>query len=147
MFSGRGFKPPKDDSKYSWTSHVVHKMIQYGISEGRIKRIIRFPKRIEEGIAPNTVAAMQPAFVKTMADKPSSNNKPTWTQEIWVMYRLAKRGNSKSETLNPKQKSPFKQFSLNQPKLKIITVWRYPGVSPERDAVPQEIIQEVQRLL
>mgnify|MGYP001590393069 CR=1 FL=1 len=55
-----GFKPPKDDQKYQWTQHVKDKMIYYRISEGLVKRIIRFPKRVEVGVAPGTVAVMQP---------------------------------------------------------------------------------------
>jgi len=103
-------KPPKDDKKYSWTNHVWSKMRFYGISESRIKRIIRFPKRIEEGIVEKTVAVMQPAGTKRY-------------QEIWVMYKLSRS------------------------KLKIITAWRYPGKSPERDPIPAEIIQEIKSIL
>ncbi|HLC99615.1 MAG TPA: hypothetical protein VJC11_01480 [Patescibacteria group bacterium] len=69
------FKPPKDDHKYKWTQHVQQKMMYYGISESLIKRISRFPKRSGEGIAPGTIAAMQPT---------SNKKKP---QEIWVMYQ------------------------------------------------------------
>jgi len=32
-------------------------------------------------------------------------------------------------------------------KIKVITAWRYPGVSSKRDPVPEEIIREVQSLL
>ncbi len=32
----------------------------YGLSESRVKRVIGFPKRVEEGIAPDTIAMMQP---------------------------------------------------------------------------------------
>lgn len=67
-------KPPKDDAHYSWTYHVAEKMRHYGISEGRVKRIIRFPKRTEEGIVEDTIAVMQPAGTKRY-------------QEMWVMYR------------------------------------------------------------
>ena len=104
------FKAPKDDQRYSWTRHAFMKMRYYGISEGRIKRIIRYPKRIEEGIASNTIAVMQPTGTKRY-------------QEIWVMYKLHKS------------------------KIRIITAWRYPGKSPERDPIPVEIIKEVRRLL
>lgn len=85
-------------------------MMFYGISEGRIKRIIRFPKRLEEGVVPNTIAVMQPAGTKRY-------------QEIWVMYKISK------------------------PKLRIITTWRYPGKSTERDPIPKDVIEEVRRLL
>lgn|SRR3989344_1159571 len=121
------YKAPKNDSKYSWTNHVFQKMQFYGISEGRIKRIIRFPKRYEGGIAPNTVAAMQPAGTKRY-------------QEIWVMYKII--GGRK---LDIKGLGSAK-FGTEK-KIKIITAWRYPGESPERDPVPEEIIKEVQTLL
>lgn len=120
-------KPPKEDSKYSWTNHVFQKMQHYGISESRIKRIIRFPKRYEEGIAPQTVAAMQPAGTKRY-------------QEIWVMYKLT--GNRKL-----KIKGLGSEKFGSEKKIKVITAWRYPGKSPERDPVPEEIIKEVQTLL
>ena len=73
-------KPPKNDQKYSWTYHAADKMRQYGIGEGRVKRIIRFPKRVEEGIAPKTVAVMQPVSPKLIGGK------EVWKQEVWVMY-------------------------------------------------------------
>jgi hypothetical protein len=118
------FRLPKNNEKYLWTRHVFEKMRYYSISENRVKRIIRFPKRTEEGIVPGTVAVMQPAGTKRY-------------QEIWVMYKLAKRrANPKSEILNPKQRQ-----------IKIITAWRYPGKSPERDPIPEEIINEVRNLL
>lgn len=115
---------PKNDARYAWTHHAVAKMLQYGIGEGRVKRIIRVPKRTEEGIAENTVAVMQPASIKTIASKPA------WRQEIWVMYRLTK----------PEKKGTKPQFL-------IITAWRYPGVSPARNPVPEEILEEVRALL
>ena len=110
-------KLPKSDAKYAWTHHAVSKLFQYGLSEGRVKRIIRYPKRTEEGIADDTVAVMQPAGTKRY-------------QEIWVMYRLTK----------PEKKGA-------KPQLLIITAWRYPGESPARDPVPKEILDEVRTLL
>lgn len=115
---------PKNDARYAWTHHAALKMQQYGIGEGRVKRIIRYPKRTEEGIADDTVAVMQPASVNTTAGKPA------WRQEIWVMYRLTK----------PEKKGA-------KPQLLIITAWRYPGESPARDPVPKEIMDEVRTLL
>ena len=71
----------KNDPKYHWTNHVVRKMSFYGLSPNRIKRVIRTPKRVEEGIAENTIAVMVPG---TNKKKPS---------EIWTMYQ--KRGAKK----------------------------------------------------
>jgi len=49
-------------------------MAYYGLSADRIKRILRTPKRAEDGVAENTIAVMQPAGTK---------KKPT---EVWAMY-------------------------------------------------------------
>ena len=105
------FKPPKNDSKYQWTNHVQQKMMYYGISESLIKRITRFPKRIEEGIAPKTVAVMQPTSSKK--------------HEVWVMYTLVGE------------------------KKKIISAWKYPGISPigKKIPIPDEILQELSEVL
>lgn len=105
------FKPPRNDHKYQWTNHVQQKMMYYGISESLIKRITRFPKRKEEGIAPKTIAVMSPTSSKK--------------QEVWVMYTEA--GTKK----------------------KIISAWRYPGVSPlgRKIPIPDEILQELQGVI
>lgn len=98
--------------KYLWTRHAQIKMRQYRLSESRVRRIIRHPERIEEGIAPHTIAAMQRAASRKR-------------QELWVMYRTLPR----------------------QRQIKIITAWRYPGESPKRNPVPEEILGEVRALL
>lgn len=79
MVNAMPFNIPKDDAKYRWTNHVVRKMIYYGLSADRVKRVIRVPKRMEEGIAPGTMAAMQEA---------GNKKKPT---EIWAMWALKGR--------------------------------------------------------
>ncbi len=101
-------------------------MVYYGISESLIKRIVRFPKRKETGVAEKTVAVMQPT---------SNLKKP---QEIWVMYQeLGQR--------------PSSNYSLptTHYKLRIISAWRYPGVSPvgKKIPIPEEILQELNDLL
>lgn len=112
------FKMPVDDKKYRWTNHVKRKMIQYGLSPSRVLRIIKNPKRVEKGIAPETVAVMQPARMTRSGGPTGTKAKPT---EVWAMY--AKRGTKKI----------------------IITAWRYPAVSPVRDQIPIpiDIIQEL----
>lgn len=119
-------KLPQNDARYAWTHHAIAKMQQYGIGEGRVKRIIRSPKRTEEGIAgPGTVAVMQPAGTKRY-------------QELWVMYKLAeRRAHSPSPMTHTKGKL----------QILIITAWRYPGMSPARNPVPKEIMDEVRTLL
>lgn len=57
-----------------WTEHAKFKMRQYGLSEARVKRVLRAPSRIEAGIAPRTVAVMAPTQSKRR-------------HEIWCMYQ------------------------------------------------------------
>lgn len=103
------------DGKYIWTYHSRDKMRHYRLTEARVKRVIRHPARVEEGIVENAIAAMQPAGGGRYS-------------EIWALYILVKT----------KDKSK---------KIKIITAWRYPGKSPERDPVPPEILREVRKLI
>jgi len=122
------FKLPKDDQKYQWTNHVKDKMVYYGISESLIKRITRFPKRKEEGIAPKTTAVMQPG---------SNKKKPS---EIWVMYQLiGQRPISKSQI-------PNHNVQINTEKKRIISAWRYPGISPINKPIhiPDDILMELE---
>jgi len=114
-------KPPKNDDKFYWTRHVADKMRYYGISESLIKRIIRYPKRLEEGVAPDTFAGMMPA------------GSPKRPQEIWVMYQKNAKRKTKSE-------------KLLSGKIIIISAWRYPGISPVREKIPipQDVLGEIE---
>ena len=118
------FKLPKNSEQFVWTNHSIDKMRQYGLSEQRVRSVLHTPKRKEEGIAPNTVAVMQSTGTK---------KNPT---EVWVMYQEI---NSKSETRNPKE-SFNSQFSIPK-KRRIISTWRYPGISPIRTVpeIPDEV--------
>jgi hypothetical protein len=77
----------------------------YKLSPSRVRHVLHAPKRIEEGVAPKTVAAMQPGSIRR------NGQKETWSQEIWVMY----------------QDTPRER--------KIISAWRYPGVTKPRSAI------------
>lgn len=85
-----------------------------------MKRIIRHPMRIEEGIVDGAIACMQPkegpTFAKATAGKKNYS-------EIWVMY------------------------AVKQKQIIVITAWRYPGKSPERDPVPQKVLSEVRNII
>jgi hypothetical protein len=61
-----------------WTNHSRLKMRFYGLSEQRVARILHMPTRVEEGIAPKTVAYMQLA---------GSKKHP---YELWTMIQDAK---------------------------------------------------------
>lgn len=121
-----GWSLPKDDKKYSWTRHVVGKMQYYRLAESTVKRIIRFPKRVEKGIAENTIACMIPRGLKKKAKPRTATRGGSGAgEELWVMYQ---------------QKGQRKH---------IITAWRYPGVSPVRDVIPipDDILRELDGML
>lgn len=123
----RDFGPQKN---FHFTFHARDKMRHYRLSESRIRRVIHAPLRTEEGIAPDTVAVMQPASVlRSVAGKPSE-----WTSEIWVMVQ-----DGKSQRANSKSKNEGKSIT-------VISAWRYPGKTKERDPIPREIWQEMQAL-
>ena len=138
-------KFPKDDSRFRWTRHIKNKMLFYGLSESRIRAVVRNPKRVEEGIAPQTVAAMQP--------KASGKKK----EEIWVMYRTAKRSqtdadlnaDSRRQDQENGQRMSASRLRQSAPVL-MISAWRYPGVTkpgapvPIPDDIAAELDQELE---
>lgn len=69
-----------DRKSLRWTSHSRVKMNFYRLTEGRIKRIINSPERVEYGIAPKTIAVMQ------------TNRGPKNSYEIWAMVQDDKTG-------------------------------------------------------
>ena len=101
-----------------WTSHAHGKMRFYGLSEQRVRRIIHSPKRIEEGIAPKTIAMMQPNNIVQRG-----KGKEAWKQELWVMI--------KDEPL----------------RRKIISAWRYPGMTRAGEPLPPEILRELRAFI
>ncbi len=118
MGAGKKIMILKKAPKIHWTSHAEEKTRFYRLSQGRVLRVLRHPKRKEEGVAPGTVAAMQPA---------GSKKHP---YEIWVMYQI-----KKSEIRNPKSETNSKN---KIPEITIISAWRYPGASPLRQPPIQE---------
>lgn len=55
---------------------------------------------------------------------------PNKKQEIWAMYTLIK-SNVKNQ----------------MSRVKVITAWRYPGKSPARNPIPQEILDEIKNVI
>jgi len=103
----------------------------YKLSEARVLRVLNSPKRIEDGVAPKTVAMMQPTSLTLKIDgdavpndashryeklsgrtpSVSSQTKETWTQEIWVM----------TEDSHDRRT--------------IISAWRYPGKTKPKSEI------------
>lgn len=157
----------KDNEKILWTRHALDKMRHYRLSESRLKRIIRHPARVEEGVLEDAIACMQPSGGKKYS-------------EIWVMYVLVGMGGFRGDMFSrPDSSAPAADFANSQAKfsrlrrepsklrpplsrkhitstahqlfggskIKIITAWRYPGKSPARDPIPAEILREIKNIL
>ena len=117
--------------KLFWTEHSKIKMRQYGLSKQKLLGILRKPERKEQGIVPGTMAVMKtnPTSLKLRrASKIFQKWKPSKAPgEIWLMY-----GDTRSA-------------SSGQAIRKIISAWRYPGISKpgEEIPVPEDIRQEL----
>lgn len=120
----------KRERAFALTRHGEFKMRQYALSEQKVRSVVRNPRRIEEGVANNTVAVMQP-----VSPKRDAKGIETWKQEIWVMYQ--KNAHNKTSTLKNRDFLPTQR-------IKIISAWRYPGVSPKRNPIPQDILRELE---
>ncbi len=115
-----------------FTKHAEYKMKQYSLSVQKVRSVIRNPKRKEVGIVSNTIAVMQPVSIKknlkqtikSTWQKPVTSNAQgeSWSQEIWALYKE------------------------EAGKKKIISAWRYPGMSPKGEPIPEEILQELMNL-
>lgn len=163
------WKQPKDTDKYHWTAHVTEKMHFYGLSEQKVLGVIRKPQRIESSIVENTVAVMLPVgnirkgnVIKPASAKASAwrrwrgngdenNNEDTWNQEIWVMYQTKSQEKKfKDKTLGEKkdEKIAKLQRQINTSKqINIISAWRYPGVSPKNNPIPEDILREISEII
>lgn len=168
------WKNPKNTDKYYWTQHVQEKMHYYGLSEQKVLGVIRRPQRIETGIAENTVAVMVPVGNIKKNKKPSkwqpafASDEASawrgWSQEIWVMYQLrgseanskkqetcliGRQAKNKQEKNDKKSKIENLKFQIKNSanrKICIISTWRYPGVSPKKNPIPEEILREIEEI-
>jgi hypothetical protein len=103
--------------------------------------VINNPQRKEEGIVLKTTAVMQPASAK------NKNGKKVWSQEIWAMYQIsAKSGKTQNSKLKTQSEGNNTKYHIPNTKYKIISAWRYPGVSPGRNPIPSEILREISEL-
>jgi len=118
------FNLPRGTSKLFWTEHSKIKMRQYGLSKQKLLNILRTPERKERGIVDGTTAVMKTnkVFKKTISVFEKKVHPPKFFNEkfrrakapgeIWLMYK------------------DTKDFR------KIISAWRYPGISKPGEAIP-----------
>jgi len=121
---------PKNTDQYYWTEHVKFKMRFYGLSAQKVLSVIKNPERREVGIVKNTVAVMCPSPAKATASKPAGTTKNRY--EIWVMMQNHITRNTKHVTKR---------------QTKIISAWKYPGVSPKNKPIPEEILRDIEEYL
>lgn len=107
--------------KVYFTNHAQGKMRFYHLSEARVKRVLHSPKRIEEGIAPGTIAMMQRA---------GSAKHP---YEIWTMVVKTKEAPTPKEGRGPDRSGGS---------TKVISAWKYPGITKPGQPLPEEILRE-----
>ena len=124
-------KLPHQTREFFWTSHALAKMRQYGLSEQKVRGVIFRPNRKEEGIAPKTVAVMQ---------KAGSARRP---YEIWVMYQIVRNTHSAERHSS----RPASEIHLRGVQRKIISAWKYPGISPKRHPMPEHVLNELLDIL
>jgi len=123
--------------KLFWTQHSEIKMKQYGLSKTKLINLLSRPERKENGIVPGTEAVMRTnkVFKKTISllkekKQPAFAKTSAWRRkvpgEIWLMYKDVKK----------KDEGQIR---------KIISAWRYPGISKpgEEIPVPEDIRQEL----
>lgn len=124
-------KGPKNTPQYHWTNHAKFKMQYYGLSAQKILGVISRPTRKEEGIVEKTIAVMKPVSPKI------ANGKEIWKSEVWAMYQIHP---VKSGKTGVRSSGQFKR-------VKIISAWRYPGISPKKNPIPEEILDEISDIL
>lgn len=120
--------------RYKWTQHSFLKMRQYGIGPSKVLSIINNPKRKEEGIVPKTVAVMKPA---------GSQKHP---YELWVMYQSRQSGTISKSKFPTRLPNGQVSKQIKNSQFKIISAWKYPGISPKRNPIPEEILAELKNI-
>jgi len=110
--------------KLFWTEHSKIKMRQYGLSKQKLLGILYKPERREQGIVPGTRAMMKTNKIFLGPKKITISG--AWQKprrapgEIWLMYKDVK----------------MKGVHGAIPTRKIISAWRYPGISKTGEAIP-----------
>ena len=135
-------KFPKDDKYFSWTRHIKNKMIFYGLSESKIRSVLKSPNRKEEGIALNTLAVMK------------RNDRGKKKEETWVMYTFVSQKSRTDADKNAEQRGKIQRKSAYSPRksaarMRMISAWRYPGVSKagKEIPIPPDILAELDRIV
>ena len=129
--------------KLHWTYHARAKMAFYRLSEQRVRRVLNSPKRIEEGIAPKTMAMMQPV---SLTYRSVSETVPSPFGKLRVNSAERSRGTPlQSEKLRNKREETWNHeiwvmIQDDKNRRKVISAWRYPGRTKPRSEAAKEAI-------
>ena len=129
------------NKKIHWTEHSKIKMRQYGLSKTKLINLIYKPERKEEGIVPGTTAVMKTNPKRNNANKLAISNgagKVFFKEKIITIKKAWQK---------PK-KDPgeiWLMFKDTKDQRKVISAWRYPGVSRpgEKIPIPEDIADDI----
>jgi len=118
--------------KILWTEHSKIKMKQYGLSKQKLLNILSKPERKEQGIVEGTTAVMKTN--KIFFRSKQTTLKQAWQKpkkapgEIWLMFKDTNSSTSSGQGFR-----------------KIISAWRYPGISKpgEEIPIPEDIKKDI----
>ena len=131
--ASRGYK------KLFWTEHSKIKMRQYGLSKQKLMGILRKPERQEQGIVPGTIAVMKTnkIFFKIPMAKPPRTLDKFGTKQVSLSNAWKKPKKAPGEI--------WLMFKDTKEFRKIISAWRYPGISKpgEEIPIPEDIRREL----
>ncbi len=148
--------------KLVFTKHAEYKMQYYRLSPQRVKSVMFAPRRVEVGIAPKTIAMMQPASIKyksieagVLAPKKKVSSKYGVTPansgaQVVMPAKAGTRASSLSlSSFSSSQKTAITWSSeiwvMVQDiagQRKVISAWRYPGVTKPRDELTRSLLRD-----
>lgn len=132
--------------------------VETGVAENTVAVMIPV------GNVKKAAAAQKKTAFSKVAAKQLSSAGESWNQEIWVMYQIKNQEsrNKNQEDLQKAKKiaklkvilaskkkihdSKFMIPNSANRKICIISAWRFPGMSSEKDPIPAEIWREIEEL-
>jgi len=155
---------------YLWTRHSEWKMKQYSLSQQRLKRVIRNPERVEKSIVPGMIASMQVGGtsknryeiwvmyeITKQKEKSEEQREGEWSVGLENATTTFQKRNFQGKMQNMSPAAKFREMRRKEfmekrgiggkgKVLRIISAWKYPGESPERDPIPVDILEELRDL-
>jgi hypothetical protein len=138
-----------------WTRHARAKMMFYKLSKQRVVRVIHRPLRTEEGVAPKTVAMMQPTAVRSVVPREISHEgaksirgtcadrgRGARSLKFEPTRTASGRGVAPKETWSQEIWVMVQDVGKHR---KIISAWRYPGMTRPRGDIAMDALRREYR--